>query len=269
MKIIRRLIRFILFAIAIYLIIIPIFGYETAKQENESHEVYAQTEQQTEQQIEQQIGKESLEVEYIDVWTIENANIKKEPISNSETVGTYYWNANVSVTYINDYWAKIEGSDYYIDRLQTSETSASFIDCDVPSNNAIKSYMDYKYITSKTSDQYKLQESLAYTGENGLRMVNGRYCMAVGSYYTTTIGQYMDIELENGKVIPAILADCKADIHTDETNRMNPNGSVIEFVVETNSLYNKARIMGDISYVNGWDSKVVNIKVYDKVEKFK
>ena len=170
---------------------------------------------------------------YVNVWTTKEVDIKKEPDANSDTVGKYNWNVGIPVTYIDDEWVKIKGVEHYILKKFTSETPIDYIDCDVPSNNSIKSYMDYKFITSKSSDQYKLQKSLAYTGDNGLRMVNGRYCIAVGSYYTTKIGQYLDIELENGEVIKAILADCKADIHTDATNRMNPNGSVIEFVVET------------------------------------
>lgn len=207
--------------------------------------------------------------EYVNVWATKNIDIKHEPDVNAKNIGVYYWHTKMPVIYINDDWAKIKGTEHYLDRKYLSETEPNFIDYDVPSNNSIKSYMDYKFITSKSSDQYKLQEALAYTGDNGLRMVNGRYCIAVGSYYTTKIGQYLDIELENGVVIEAILADCKADIHTDETNRINPNGSVIEFVVETGKLDNMARKMGDISYINGWDSKVVNIKVYDYVENFK
>ena len=128
--------------------------------------------------------------------------------------------------------------------------------------------MDYRFITAKASDQYRLQKSLGYTGNYGIRMVGERYCVAVGSYYTTTIGQYIDIELENGNVIKGILADCKDNAHTDSTNRINPNGSVVEFVVDANALDSTAKIMGDISYVDDWNSKVVNIKVYDKVEEF-
>lgn len=148
------------------------------------------------------------------------------------------------------------------------EEQPNYVNCDVPSNNTIKSYMDYRTITLTNSRQYKLQKSLAYTDSNGLRMVNGRYCVAVGSYYTTTIGQYIDIELENGEIIKGVLADCKADKDTDSTNKMHPDGSVVEFVVDVNVLDNTAKKMGDISYINGWDSKVVNIKVYDKIEEF-
>lgn len=138
----------------------------------------------------------------------------------------------------------------------------------VPSNNTIKSYMDYRRITSKNSRQYKLQHSLAYTDNQGIRMVGDRYCVALGSYYTTTIGQYIDIELANGEIIKGILADCKADKHTDSTNRINPNGSVVEFVVDVKTLDETAKITGDISCVNNWNSKVINIKVYDIVENF-
>lgn len=138
----------------------------------------------------------------------------------------------------------------------------------VPENNGMKTYMDYRCITSTGSQQYKLQHTIAYTGDYGLRMVGDRYCVAVGSYYTTTIGQHLDIELENGIVINGILADCKSDEHTDETNRIHFDGSVVEFVVDIDLLDETAKMTGDISWVNGWDSKVVNITVYDVIEEF-
>ena len=151
---------------------------------------------------------------------------------------------------------------------EIKEEQLNYANYDVPDNNTMKTYMDYRTITLKDSKQYKLQKFLAYTDADGIRMVNGRYCIAVGSYYTTTIGQYIDVELENGKVIKGILADCKADEHTDSTNRINPNGSVVEFVVDVDTLNGTAKKMGDISYINGWNSKVVNIIVYDEVEEF-
>lgn len=207
------------------------------------------------------------QIEYVDVWTIANADIKTEPDIFSETINNCSWNTKAVVTYIDDDWAKIKGMELYIERRLLNESPANYVDYNVPSSNKIKSYMDYRAITSNTSNQYKLQE-IAYTN-NGLRMVNGRYCVALGSYYTTTIGQYVDIELENGNVIHGILADCKANKHTDSTNRIHSiDGSVVEFVVDTKSLDITAKKMGDISYINEWNSKVVNIRVYDKIEKY-
>ena len=181
--------------------------------------------------------------------------IKNEEVKTESVVETIEQNIdNVSSVETNVEYSTVTPSDYS--------------NRDVPSNNSIKSYMDYRCITLRSSKQYKLQHSLAYTGDHGLRMVNGRYCIAVGSYYTTTIGQYIDVELSNGNVIHGILADCKSDAHTDSTHRINPNGSVVEFVVDTRTLDSTAKRMGDISYVNGWNSKIVNIKVYNTVEKF-
>lgn len=136
---------------------------------------------------------------------------------------------------------------------------------DTPSNDSFKSYMDYRKITVKTSPHYKLQQ-IAYTDPaTGIRMIDGRYCMAVGSYYTTKIGTKIDAVLTTGVVIPGILADCKADIHTDkETHRQNPNGSVIEFVVDKDQLPYKPMIMGDISHMTDeWMGDIDFIIVYE------
>lgn len=203
---------------------------------------------------------------FVDVWITANLNIRKYPDTNSEIIAVYPFGTKTKVTYINNDWAKVKNTEYYISRKFISESCIKYKDYDVP-NNSIKSYMDYRKITLVSSKQYKLQK-IAYTGDYGIRMVNERYCVAVGSYYTTKIGQYIDIELENGSVIHGILADCKADRHTDSTNRFHPDGSVVEFVVNTNFLNKKVKKIGDVSYINDWNSEVINIRVYDKVENF-
>lgn len=257
--------------VCLIIITFSVVNCKHKKQENEHNKIIEET--KISATIEETVVEETTKTtdvveEYTSVFTIAVVDIKKEPSVNSETIGTYDWNAEIVVSYVDDNWAKVKDAEHYVNRLFISENSIGFVDCDVPKNNTIKSYMDYRCITAVNSNQYKLQYSLAYTGDYGIRMVNGRYCVAVGSYYTTTIGQYIDIELENGNVIKGILADCKADIHTDSTNRMNPNGSVVEFVVDVNALDYTAKTMGDISYVNEWNSRVVNIKVYDKIEKY-
>ena len=134
--------------------------------------------------------------------------------------------------------------------------------------NTRKSYMSYKAITSKTSRQYKMQQ-IAYTSTHGIRQVNGRYCVALGSAYAKTIGTYVDIILENGEVIPCILADQKQDIHTDATNRVCFDGSLVEFVVDMDYIINKVRTTGDVSNVcEEWKPQVEEVIVYEKVEEF-
>lgn len=133
-------------------------------------------------------------------------------------------------------------------------------------NSGFKSYMSYTAITSKLSSQLKLQNQYAYTGEYGIRQVDGRFCVAIGIFSNATIGTYIDLVLENETVIPCIVADFKADIHTDFSNMVTlHNGCVSEFLVDKESLYSLAKQMGDISYCKEeWKSPVKIIKIYEK-----
>lgn len=134
----------------------------------------------------------------------------------------------------------------------------------VPSNNSFKAYMSYKAIMKGNSPQCKLQKK-AYTGNYGIRMVDDRYCVAVGSYYTTQIGTKIDVIMENGNVVKCILGDGKSDRHTDPTHRANSNGCVVEFLVDINSLDRTCRRMGDMSYVSsgGLKGEIKALRVYD------
>lgn len=139
----------------------------------------------------------------------------------------------------------------------------NFIKYDTPNNDSFKSYMDYRTLSDKTSLQYDLQQQ-AYTDSlTGIRMVNNRYLIAVGSYYTTEIGSYIDVIMNNGTVIQCVLGDVKNDNHTDLTNRQNPNGSVVEFIVDINTLNSVVKQQGDISYVNeDFEGEIDCIYVY-------
>lgn len=136
----------------------------------------------------------------------------------------------------------------------------------VPSNRGFKSYMSYKAITSKSSSQYELQNLYVYTGEFGIRQVDGRFCVAIGTFSNAKVGTYIDLILENETVIPCIVADFKDETHTDSTNMLTlHNGCVSEFLVDEESLYSTVKQMGDVSYCKEeWRSPVKIIKVYEK-----
>lgn len=133
------------------------------------------------------------------------------------------------------------------------------------SKRDFKSYEDYRDITSPTSPHYRLQKHYAYTNSDGIRMVEGRYCIALGSYFTTAIGQYINIVLANGTVIPCILGDQKANAHTDSLHIAHrTDGSVVEFIVDLDKLPRTPKIMGNISYsYDEWQSPVVQVIVYN------
>ena len=135
---------------------------------------------------------------------------------------------------------------------------------DVPSNNSFKSYMDADTITSRNTDQYKLKAKYVIDEQTGIWTVDERYCIAVGSYYTKSIGTYIDVVMENGSTLHCILGECKRNSDTDNTNRQNPNGSVVEFIVNTSSMPSMVRKMGNCSYAcEEMKGEIESIIVYD------
>lgn len=130
-------------------------------------------------------------------------------------------------------------------------------------NTGFKSYMDYRAITNKNSAQWDLQTK-CWTDKDGLRRKGDYYVVALGSYYADHIGDRFIVTLDTGVEIPVIVGDLKADKHTDATNRytLTEDGrkNILEFVVDTQSLPEMARKMGDISYVGGFKGNVRSIE---------
>ena len=127
-------------------------------------------------------------------------------------------------------------------------TKKPYKDKDTP-KNSFKSYMSYKALSNRNSKQYKLQTK-ATTGKYGIRTIDGRYCVALGSYYTHDIGTKVDLIMTNGNVIKCIVGDAKADIHTDAKHQKSRNGCISEFIVDMNKLNKKAKLSGDMSSCN-------------------
>ena len=132
--------------------------------------------------------------------------------------------------------------------------------------NGFKSYMSYKAICLNGSNELYLQRNYAVTDENGLRTINNRYCVAMGTYFNLSIGQYFDLVLANGTVIPCIMSDTKSDKHTDSNNVYTVHSNCCsEFIVDTNYLSQNVKNRGNISYVfEEWNSPVVSVIAYEK-----
>lgn len=204
-------------------------------------------------------------------WLTDTSNIRRQPSTDSEVVQVLPIGTEISYCAANDSWNYVKINDeidYVYSELVSSTEVIHSTEYDTPYSERM-SFMGYQAITSITSRQYKLQQ-IAYTGNYGIRQVNGRYCIAVGTAYTTQIGQYLDLVLDNGTVIPCILGDCKADEHTDSTNRITVHdGSLVEFIVDKSVLESNAKRMGNIHYAcEEWKSRVVKIILYDYMEEF-
>ena len=135
-------------------------------------------------------------------------------------------------------------------------------------DTSFKAYMSYKCITNKASEQYKLQLS-AWTDDMGLRKVDDYYLVAMGTYYSDTIGDKFRITLEGDKTFDVMIGDIKADIHTDNSNMYSPvynsNGkfrsaNVIEFIIDTKSVDRKVKLMGDVSAYEEFKGNIVKIE---------
>ena len=135
-------------------------------------------------------------------------------------------------------------------------------------DTSFKSYMDYRAITDEDSMQYKLQQE-AYTDNNGLRKVGDYYCVALGSYYGSEIGQCYLITLDTGDSFKAILADQKADSDTDENNQYTETdngGNVVEFVVDVKKLPGAVRWQGTVSAIDGFNGSIESIEPIEYME---
>lgn len=125
---------------------------------------------------------------------------------------------------------------------------------------SMKSYMSYKAITNTRSKRYKLQQTATTDPITGIRMINGNYCVAIGSGWGFTIGDEILITLQSGKTFNAIVADTKADAHTAADNKTTiSDGSVIEFVVDVPSLPKKIRTSGNVGKLEQFSGGVVSI----------
>ena len=126
-----------------------------------------------------------------------------------------------------------------------------------------KTYAYYTAVTAKSSPQYKLLHSDdCYTDEaTGIRMVDGYYCVALGSYYGTKIGTKYRITLEGGKEINVILCDQKADRHTDANHQYAVNNQdIVEFYIEKSKL--PRGIRGNFGTLEQFSGAVVAIEQY-------
>lgn len=134
-------------------------------------------------------------------------------------------------------------------------------------DTGFKAYMDYRTITDTTTPQWDLQQ-IAVTDEYGLRKVNDDFCVAVGSYYSSTIGDRFKVILDNGNEFTVIVAELKQDRHTNSTNQYSPvykNGelysaNVLEFIVDKNVVHSTALAWGTISYYEEFKGNILSME---------
>lgn len=187
------------------------------------------------------------------IWQV-NRNIESEIAEASQIV-------------YKPIFQEVPGEPIYLDKeievidVRYKESMYNYIKMDLPTNanGEFKTYMDYRTITNKSSKQWHLQQ-LATTNENGFRVFNDKYLIAVGSYYSKEVGKEFRITLSDGITFNAIVGDLKMDKHTDSNNQYVPmNGNIIEFIVDIDKLDPLTARLGDVSN-SGLKGKIVSIE---------
>ena len=189
----------------------------------------------------------------------DGAIVYKKASKSSSKIATLKFNKKVTYTKVNSKWVYVTSgsTEGYVLASDISKKKAKTKTVKIKSKG-FKSYMSYKAVGNTSSVQYKLQK-LAKTGKYGIRTVNGRYCIAVGTGVGAEVGQYVDLVLKNGTVIECVVGDIKGSVKFKSSN-----GCVSEFIVSASKLKYAAKMSGDVSSVcDSWDSPVVKFVVYN------
>lgn len=112
-------------------------------------------------------------------------------------------------------------------------------------NGEFKSYTDGKSITDKYSAAYWQLQRMSVV--NGLYMEGEYVGIAISSFYGR-VGDKFRITLSSGQVFYAVMTDTKQSSQLDE-NYTHPDGSLIEFIVDTPTLPEQVRLEGSLNCI--------------------
>ena len=199
----------------------------------------------------------------------ETTNIYMLPDVESEVLGTLYWNEYIEYTKYNDEWFRVDFGTEDLGYIEAKYITSDIESFDYSTSKDVsgdkrKSYMDYRTITCKSSPQYKIQKQYAYTNYDGIRMAEGRFLVAIGSYFNAEVGRCIDVELADGSIMPCIVGDAKRNEDTNASNMIGKDGSTVEFIVDQKALESHVKEHGDISAITDFSEKVVRIHIYDR-----
>ena len=115
--------------------------------------------------------------------------------------------------------------------------------------------MDKKAVTDTNSNQHKLLQQSKLV--EGLYYYQNKVCVAMSSYFGS-VGDVLRITLSSGQVFECVLADIKQDIHVNSNGEHHTDGSVIEFVVDADTLNNESKVMGSLN--NLYNGSIVKVE---------
>lgn len=153
---------------------------------------------------------------------------------------------------------------------QTTKTEQTFayepekaVKIDVCNHSSTKTYMDYRAITNKKSKQYQFIHANMTVDERGYLVDNEGYIgVALGSYFGE-IGTKYIFTLDTGKQIKVVKVEAKADNHTINGCYQKWDGSVIEFVIDSNAFEKSSNgyvYNGNFNNIPEFKGKIIKIE---------
>lgn len=131
-----------------------------------------------------------------------------------------------------------------------------------------KTYMDLNKITKRGTKQYSLKNKYKLDN-NGVYYFSYKgkkfYTVALGSYFGE-VGTKYKVTLSSGQEFYCIKADEKSDNHTIDGYAQKYDGSVIEFVINTNTAFNYYGggngyvLNGNFNNHNDWNGSIISMK---------
>ena len=122
-----------------------------------------------------------------------------------------------------------------------------------------KSYMPYTAITNRSSAQYKLQQR-ASTDSDGIRCLNSKPMVAVGTGWGLKVGDTALIVCENGNSFEVVIGDIKSNAHTKSDNKTTAsNGCRCEFIVDMKNLNATVKNKGNVATLKKYSGYITNV----------
>ena len=160
--------------------------------------------------------------------------------------------------------------------IPTLALTATYESMNVPSiNSSFKTWMDYRLIADNTPQSNWINRwgwmdyegFMRCDGERDLGIDQDYYLIALGSYYSTSIGDKFRFTTDTGNVFYGAMVEFKDDNDTNSTHQYCPgNQDIVEFMIHTPSLNSNVKIMGSANVympLNGSITKIEKINFID------
>lgn len=130
----------------------------------------------------------------------------------------------------------------------------------------VKYFTDYRCYNLWYTPHYRLQQA-AYTDEQGFRRFNEDYIVALGSFYSTNIGDRFKVTLDNGRKFTVILGDGKWDADCDSSCMYTPcidytgknAANLLEFIVDEEVIDPNVYQYGSVEKISGFEGDIVEM----------